>query len=274
MTIRTSNASQKTSSAATCYPVQRILLFSLIRNDGLGCSERCTHRSCDRVRKGVDAHSNMQEPTEETNCPSRPGEEPGCALGVGPQRILHAADESANQGGLHSDSCSILQRWPCFKARGIRWLIWKVCGRHGEQLANSEDDEGVAAHSSGQRSQAQQYSFSGRSNIKGNSMGYISIKSAPALLAPPTFQLSTNSSSVSTMAQGNQTACAERGTQWIPNPPYHHRYNCLPLTIASSVRWQLSGDHLLVDVFEVPTKMPLQPPTYMQRLHSTEWADE
>ena len=44
-TIRTSNTSQETSSAATCYPVQRILLFSLVRDDGLGGGERCTHRS-------------------------------------------------------------------------------------------------------------------------------------------------------------------------------------------------------------------------------------
>ena len=132
-TIRTSNTSQETCGAATCYPVQRILLFSLVRNDGLGGSERCTHRSCRTSKKGVIQRRFFLRPTEETNSSPRSGEKSGCAFGVGPQRILHTADESANQGGLHSDSCSILHRWPCLKARGIHWLIWNVCGRHGEQ---------------------------------------------------------------------------------------------------------------------------------------------
>jgi hypothetical protein len=62
----------------------------------------------------------LQEHTEETDGPASSREESGCTFGVGPQCVLHAADEGADQGSLHSDCRSILKRRPWFEARRIR----------------------------------------------------------------------------------------------------------------------------------------------------------
>lgn len=45
---RTSNTSQKAGCAATSYAIYRILCLPLVRNDGFGGSERCTHGGCAR----------------------------------------------------------------------------------------------------------------------------------------------------------------------------------------------------------------------------------
>ena len=44
----TSDTSQKTGCTATSYAIQRILRLPLVRNDGFGGSERCTHGGCAR----------------------------------------------------------------------------------------------------------------------------------------------------------------------------------------------------------------------------------
>jgi len=70
------------------------------------------------------------ERTEETDGPARPRKESGRAFGVGPECILHATDEGADQRCLHSNSRGVLKRRPRFEISRIRW--W-ACGRHGEQ---------------------------------------------------------------------------------------------------------------------------------------------
>jgi hypothetical protein len=52
----------------------------------------------------IDVLPNVRllERTEETDGPASSRKEARCALGVGPQCVLHAADERADQGRLHS----------------------------------------------------------------------------------------------------------------------------------------------------------------------------
>jgi hypothetical protein len=126
MVVRTSNTGQKAGCATTSYAIQRILLFPLVCDDGFGSGECCTHGSCQRRRNHhrfvtLDfSQTRSLERTKETDGPARPRKESGRAFGVGPERVLHAADEGTDQGSLQSDGCSILKRWPRFKTWRIR----------------------------------------------------------------------------------------------------------------------------------------------------------
>ena len=77
-------------------------------------TQRSLINTCTSKKKSLLKH------TEETDGPASSRKKAGRAFGVGPQCVLHAADEGADQGSLHSDCRGILKRRFLFETRCIR----------------------------------------------------------------------------------------------------------------------------------------------------------